>query len=446
MNVPRSSLHASLALVLLGAIANPLTGAGTDENLRTPPRRPPAPRHRPGEVIVAFETATTLADVERAVKVVGGVSARRSRYGGHYLVRLDNPDADVPAAVARFNAMKDVAYAEPNGIVRAFAPRVPANDRFFFRQWHMQMLDVERVWAIQTGNPSVVVAVVDTGVAYENFGPFRKAPDWGNTVFVRGFNVFTGTEHANDDNFHGTHVASTIAEGTNNGEGVVGMAFGCAIMPVKVLDATGEGSFFDVAEGVNYAFRDAPQKANVINLSLGGEVVSRTLGTAIDAAVQAGVVVVAAAGNDGFGELNYPASQDNVISVGAVDLRETRAEYSNFGPGLDIVAPGGDVDRDDNADGRPDGVLQQTFDPDTAASQGRYDDFGYFYISGTSEAAPHVAALAALLIAQGIRDPKAVEAAIEASAKDLGASGYDETYGWGLIRPVEALSGLGLNR
>ena len=115
------------------------------------------------------------------------------------------------------------------------------------------MLDAERTWDIQKGDPSVVVAILDTGIAYEDFGPYRKAPDFGATVFVQGHDFINDDTHANDDNFHGTHVASTVAEATNNREGVAGLAFRCALMPVKVLDQNGDGSFFDVAEGIDFA-------------------------------------------------------------------------------------------------------------------------------------------------------------------------------------------------
>jgi len=409
-------------------------------------RTQPAPEpFRPGEVIVRFETAAGLSTVETAVRQIGGVAARHSRSGGHWLVTLP-PGASVPEAVAAFKAMREVDYAEPNGTMRAF---FSPNDRLFRAQWHMRLIGAERTWDIQRGDHSVAVAVVDTGVAYEDYGPFRKAPDWGGTPFLTGFNVLDGSSHANDDNFHGTHVASTIAEATDNGEGVTGLAFECAILPVKVLDHDGNGSFFDVGEGIDYATTFSQGGTNpvkVINLSLGGDAVSETVTRAIDRAVQAGITVVAAAGNDGQGSVSFPASLDNVISVGAVDQRRQKAPYSNFGSALDVVAPGGDIDRDDDGDGFPDGVLQQTFDPDTAARFGRYDDFAYFFVDGTSQATPHVSALAALLARQGIHSPAAIKAAIQSTADDLGAPGRDDTFGHGLINPARALSGLGFNQ
>jgi serine protease len=290
--------------------------------------------------------------------------------------------------------------------------------------------------------------VLDTGVAYDDFGPFRKAPDWGNTVFLPGFDFVNGDDHPNDDEGHGTHVASTIAEEANNAEGVAGLAFECAIMPIKVLDPAGEGSFFDVADAVDYAInftQNGQKPVKVINMSLGGPGESRALRDAISRAVAAGVTVVASSGNDNVGSVDFPAAFPNVIAVGAVDQRKVRARYSNYGSPLDLVAPGGDLRRDDDGDGFPDGIAQQTLDFDFV-ERGRYDVFDYFLFNGTSMATPHVSAAAALLYRQGITNPAAVQRALEQTAEDLGPSGRDDEYGHGLIRPAEALKGLGFNR
>jgi serine protease len=440
--------HSRVALALTTTIAIAGLGntGGVDPARLTERTDERAAEAAPHEAIVRFDAATAYGAAMRAIHDVGGLVARQGRGRAHFLVSLD-PDVPFADAIARLERMPGVAWAEPNGLVRksGAVPEVfRPNDSFFQFQWHLRMLNAERTWAIQAGDPSIVVAVLDTGVAFEDFGVFRRAPDWGNTRFVRGLNVLDGSPHANDDDGHGTHVASTIAEGTNNVEGGAGLAFGCALMPVKVLDNEGLGTFFDVAEGIYYAFRDAPQKARVINLSLGGGRESRVLGDAIDDAVSAGTVIVAASGNEGS-EVSFPASHPRVIAVGAVDMRKRRADYSNFGTTLDLVAFGGDVDRDDDRDGDPDGILQQTFSV-SAAQRGIYDRFGYFYFNGTSQAAPQVAALAALLIRQGITTPLGVQLAMQATAEDLGATGRDDQFGHGLIRPVEALSGLGLNR
>ncbi len=445
-----------VAGALVAAASLPLFRARASEVLRVASVKVPAGLqvpYRSDELIVQFQSAVDDQIAERAIRFSGGREARRSRLGTRFLVKLRD-DVTLTDALARFSSLPEVDYAEPNGIVHAYqAQRFTPNDRLFSFQWHMRMVDAERTWAIQKGDSSVAVAVLDTGIAYEDFGPFRKAPDFGSTVFLQGQDIINNDSHANDDNFHGTHVASTIAESTNNNEGAAGLAFGCALMPVKVLDETGSGSFFEVAEGMDYAidFRQNGQNpVKVINLSLGGDTGSETMRRAVDRAFNAGITVVAAAGNDGVGTIGFPAAYENAIAVGALDGRKQKAPYSNFGSALDIMAPGGDLRRDDTGvngapDGRPDGVLQQTFDPDEA-ELGRFDDFAYFFVVGTSQATPHVAAVACLLYKQGITDPAAVRAAIEQTAEDLGAPGRDDTFGFGLVRPSVALSGYGLNR
>ena len=413
-------------------------------SVRPPDPDSPRARERETQLIVQFREQAGERDVARVAREAGAARVKRSAFGNRYLVSLD-AGFTTGEALRRLGTAPEVEYAEPNGAVHAF---FKPNDLGFDVQWNFRMLDVERTWDIQKGDPSIVVAILDTGIAFENFGPYRKAPDFGDTVFVQGHDFINEDTHANDDNFHGTHVASTVAEATDNREGVTGFAFRCALMPVKVLDQNGDGSFFDVAEGIDFAVRGANVK--VINLSLGGDGNSNTVRAAVDRAIAAGITVVAAAGNDGRGTVSFPAALPNVIAVGAVDGRKQRAPYSNFGAELDLVAPGGDNRRDDvgsvsgGPDGRPDGILQQTLDPDSA-EQGIFDDFGYFFVTGTSQATPHVAAAAALLYRQGITTPAAVKAALEQTAEDLGAAGRDDTFGNGLIRPSLALKGLGLN-
>lgn len=406
--------------------------------------RDPAAPESAGRVIVQFKQAVEERQAERCVGDAGGARASRSAFGPRYVVEA-MPGLDAAGLVSRFRSMPEVEFAEIDAPVRAhFTP----NDERFPLQWHLKLIGAERMWDIQRGDPSVAVAVLDTGIAYEDFGPFRKAPDFGGTVFLPGFNVFTRDSHANDDNFHGTHVASIIAEATNNGIGASSIAHLSAIMPVKVLDRDGEGFNSQVAEGIDYVvnFRlNGVNPVRVINMSLGGTARTQALEAAINRAVAAGITVVASAGNDNVGTVDYPAAFDAVIAVGSVDGRKVKAPYSNFGAALDLMAPGGDIRRDDNGDGRPDGVLQQTFDPDSAAL-GRYDNFAYYFVVGTSQAAPQVSALAALLARQGVKDPRAIKALMEKTAEDLGDAGRDDRFGWGLIRPAEALKGLGLNK
>ena len=412
-------------------------------SVRPPDPDSPRARERRSQLIVQFREQAQERDVARVAREAGAARVKRSAFGNRYLVDLD-AGFTMGEAMRRLGTAPEVEYAEVNGPVHAF---FKPNDLAFEVQWNFRMIEAERTWDIQKGDPSVVVAVLDTGIAFEDFGPYRKAPDFGGTVFVQGRDIVNEDDHANDDNFHGTHVASTIAEATDNTLGATGLAFRCALMPVKVLDENGDGSFFEVAEGIDFAARNSSVK--IINPSLGGDGNSNTVRAAIDRAVAAGITVVAAAGNDGRGTVSFPAALPNVIAVGAIDGRKQKAPYSNFGTELDLVAPGGDNRRDDTGpngvpDGRPDGILQQTLDPDSA-ERGIFDDFGYFFVTGTSQATPHVAALAALLYQQGITNPTAIKAAMEQTAEDLGASGRDDTFGNGLIRPSLALKGLGLN-
>ncbi len=422
--------------------------------------RPPAPRsgleYRPGEVIVAFRPQVDLGRAEPLLRAGGGVHARRARSRSRFLVSLE-PGIAVTEAVAWFESMEEVAYAEPNGLVRKSQTTVTPNDEFFEFQWNMELLEARRTWAIQKGQPSVGVAVLDTGVAYEDYRDPRtgrfygRAPDWGDVTFLPGWDAVNEDAHPNDDEYHGTHVASTIAEGTDNNIGLTGLAYQCAIMPVKVLDQEGTGTFFDVAEGIDYAteFRQGgEQPVKVINMSLGTDGFSETVSRAVDRAHRAGIVLVAAAGNTGRSGIDFPASLRNVIAAGAVDQRGGRASYSSTGSELDLMAPGGDCDRDDDRDGLPDCVFQQMPDPDFVDLE-IYDQFCYCGLDGTSMAAPHIAAAAALLISQGITDPDAVAAALEQTAEKIGGApedGRNDTVGYGLIQPVPALSGLGFNQ
>ena len=412
--------------------------------------------HREGELIVVFRDGVGEVEMERALRSGRATSARRSRFGPRVLAQLD-AGVSVATAVDSFSAMPGVAWAEPNGLIwveqaTTFAP----NDSLYRFQWNLKQVNAERTWGIQKGKSSVAVAVLDTGVAYEDYTDprtgqaFRKAPDWGDTRFLPGYDFFNDDAHANDDRNHGTHVASTIAEGTNNALGLAGLAFGCAIMPVKVLGANGVGTFFALADGIDYAIgysENGIRPVKVINLSLSSSGFNQTVKSAIDRAVAAGVLVVAAAGNNGASSVNFPADQPNVVGVGALNAAKQKAWYSNSGPELDLVAPGGDCDRDDDGDGTADCVYQQTLRSISVAA-GRYDDFGYFGFQGTSMATPHVSAAAALLFSQGFSDVASVRAALEQTAERLGGAppgGRNDSYGSGLVQPAAALPGYGFS-
>jgi len=290
------------------------------------------------------------------------------------------------------------------------------------------------------GGKGVVVAVLDTGVAYATHGKYRKSPDLSKTTFVQGYDFIDHDIHADDPQGHGTHVASTIAEATNNGFGLTGLAFGVRIMPVRVLDAQGEGDAGTIAKGVRWAVRHG---AKVINLSLefSTDVTASEIPAlikAIDYAHAKGAVVVAASGNEAYTAVAYPARANYVISVGATTEHGCLADYSNQGRGLDLVAPGGGGDTDtmpDDPDCRPDDTPGHDISQITYVDAKRH--FGIDREEGTSMAVPHVSATAALIIASGAigKDPRptAVLQRMEATAHDLGAPGYDTAYGWGLV-------------
>ena len=347
-------------------------------------------------------------------------------------------DEEVETELQKYKKLDNVIYAEPDYI--AFADTVPNDPYYSPYQWNFDNaagsgIDTEEAWNISTGS-GVVVAVIDTGIAYETAlrsgRNYYQAPDLASTCFVSGYDFINADAHPNDDQGHGTHVAGTIAQSTNNGMGVAGVAYGSCIMPIKALDANGSGSYSAIADSVYYAVNNG---AKVINMSLGGTADSVTLRDAVAYAHGKGVTVVAAAGNDNSSLPHYPSSyNDYVISVGATDYTKSRAPYSNYGPDIDVVAPGGDTGEDANGDGYVDGVLQNTF-------SNTLNNFGYYFYQGTSMASPHVSGVAALLISSGkASTPGAIRQALESTAQDLGVTGRDDQFGYGLINAFLALS------
>jgi serine protease len=294
----------------------------------------------------------------------------------------------------------------------------------------------------RAGGRGVVVAILDTGVAYRNWHQFVKSPDFTGTRFVGPHDFVANNAYPLDREGHGTFVTGTIAESTNNGFGLTGLAYGAAIMPLRVLDQNGLGDAETIATGIRYA---ANHGAQVINLSLEFDP-SVTAGdipaimAAIRFAHRHGAVVVAASGNEGSQQIAYPARAPAVISVGATTLDRCLADYSNGGRRLDVVAPGGGGDASLPGDpnchperGNLPDIAQITFaDP---SNPRRFSYPGGWY--GTSMAAPHVAAVAALVIASGVLGrhptPDRVLARIEATAQQLGPSKPNTSYGYGLV-------------
>lgn len=396
-------------------IGKPCTGTITDEYV-------------PGVVVVKFKEGVSLQKTTAAIADLGTTLISKNETLGFQELAIP-AGKSVEEMVEAFKARPDVEYAEPNYIAHAFM--VP-NDPYYSYQWHFPLINMPSAWDQSSGS-GVVVAVIDCGVAYENYGVYYQAPDLAGTNFVAGYDFVNNDSHPNDDCGHGTHVTGTIAQTTNNSLGVAGIAYNCSIMPIKVLDASGNGSYTAIANGITFAMNNG---AKVINMSLGGTYNSSTVQSAVVAAYNAGVTIVCAAGNAGTSTPQYPAAYTQCISVSAVRYDKTYTWYTSYGSTIDICAPGGDLNVDQNGDGYVDGVLQQTHDGSN------YGTFGYYFYEGTSMACPHVAAVAALLIAKngGSMTPDAVRAALQNTADDLGAAGWDQYYGYGLVDPVGALN------
>ena len=393
-----------------------------------------AASHIPNEVIVKFKSDTPQEIRDQIIAQFGCLTADECMYADLHLLQV--PESQTPEQmISLFQSFEEVEYADFNHIFKLLL--VP-NDPLYFLQWNLYNninggVNIEEAWDIQKGDPNVTIAVIDSGIAYEDFGIYRKAPDLAETRFVPGYDFVNNDSHPNDDEGHGTHVTGTIAQSTNNDLGVAGVAFDCSIMPVKVMGSDGTGSVFDIVDGIYYAVAN---DANVINMSLGADSNSTAMKQAVKYAYSQGVTIVCAAGNnfeDG-NQPSYPAAYDKYcIAVGATRFDETKSYYSNTGSYLDIAAPGGDMNVDQNGDGNPDGILQQTFDDDPSV-------FNYYFGDGTSFASPHVAGTAGLLVSKGVKSPDKVRQALEKSAKDLGPVGWDEEYGWGLLDVLGALS------
>lgn len=292
----------------------------------------------------------------------------------------------------------------------------------------------------------MVVAVLDTGVAYADHGQYRRSPDFESWQFVKGYDFVDRGPFPNDHNGHGTFVAGTIAEATNNHVGLTGLAYNARIMPVRVLDASGEGEATTIAEGVRFA---VDHGAQIINLSLefSPEVSAQDIPELIDAmryAMDRGVLLVAAAGNEDSQTIPYPARLRGVLAVGASTEHGCLANYSNYGRAITLVAPGGGPDAELPGDpnchpSAPAGknVFQETFTGSSPSVFGLPP--GY---EGTSMATPHVSATAALIIASGILGPHPTPAELTArivdTARPLGAPSDQGDYGAGLLNAAAA--------
>lgn len=464
-------------------------------------------RYAPGRVIVKYKDGTAAAARLSAMSAARATASERSPYADFDVLRVD-PAADPEAVAEALGAQPNVEYAQ--AAYRMHTMLVP-NDKFYPQQWNLPLIDMERAWDIQPqAGSQITVAIVDTGVAFTtatvHFHADAFTDDSGTPYpalgdlalqFVPASELFTTGRFVAPHDFiwdddmpldldgHGTHVSGTVGQLTNNatsgagdqanGGGAAGVAFGVKLMPVKVIDGRWDDIFGSpnvgtddiVALGVRYA---ADNGAKVINMSIGRSgPPAPVLEDAIRYAVGKGAFIAIAAGND-FENGNptqvvaeIASRVQGAVSVAAVDPAKGHAYYSSTGSYVELSAPGGSFRG--FGDGGEGGVLQQTLDLDLVDTfdlspsrfiAPRFDSLAYFFFVGTSQATPHVSGVAAMLMQQGITDPAAIEAALEAFATpcdetrntcDAGiAKNRNDTYGFGLIGARTSLRGWGVTR
>ena len=361
----------------------------------------------PDEIIVkyrnnmkTFNTATVLQQFNlQAVKNINSLNVQ--------VVKTNAGSINIMSVINKLKQSPDVLYAEPNYIATAyFTP----NDPKFKDQYAPQIVKAPEGWEISTGDKNVIVSIVDTGVD-------MKHPDLAAKI-VQGYDMVDKDDDPMDGQGHGTHCAGIAAAITDNAEGVAGIAPKCSIMPVRVLDDNGSGTYDDVAEGIVWA---AEHGANVISMSLGGRSSSKVVEDAVNLALKKDVAVIAAMGNDGKNVKCYPAAIPGVIAVGSTDKNDKRSSFSNYGEWISVSAPGSSV-------------LSTLPTYENGIGQKNYGS-----LSGTSMATPATSGLAGLIRSKFPKyDIKQVRAALE-KGDDLGKPGFDNEFGNGRINVYNSL-------
>lgn len=387
-------------------------------------------KYKKGEVIVKYKESLSTQSIQnvQSKQNLQRMNALNSSKGK--MVKYKIPDnKNVEEVVEHYDNLEEVEWAEPNYI--AYILAIPS-DTDYNEQWGFINLNMEAAWDEKRDSDSVTVAVLDTGIIPEH-------PDLENNLSDEGADFVGGTQTDDPSNYnitdkdptdktpyenggsHGTHVSGIIGAVSNNDLGVAGTNWSTNILPIRVLDTDGSGSYWDIAEGMYYS---VDKGAEIINLSLGATTDSDTLHTAIQDAYNSGAVLIAAAGNSGDNSVIFPAAYDETIAVGATDKNNSLTDYSNYGPKLDLVAPGG-------------GDTYSIY-----STWGYYDGSstvsGYAYMKGTSMATPYVSGVAALLLADGV-NPRDIRKRLTSTTVDLGPSGRDDYYGYGLVDGYGAL-------
>lgn len=433
MKVPTIATHGSAAGATANTTANTTVKAATHTAILSPLRAPLrglTHHDRSRATLMQLDLAAVTANASKQAANNGNNTAQEST---ELMATLQQ--------IKQLNARDDVEYAEPN--YRVTPRRVP-NDPFYTYQWHYPQINLPQAWNISTGtnNPPVIVAVVDTGIVSGHEDLIGK--------LVAGYDFIRHTADAEDQgdgggsspsSWHGTHVAGTIAAASNNNRGVAGVSWGAKIMPIRAL-GVGGGSSYDVIQSIRFAaglsndsgtVPAAP--ADIINLSLGGSGYSQASQDLFNQLHSAGIIVVAAAGNENSATPDYPASYNHVIAVSATDHNNNLAPYSNYGDTISLAAPGGDASVDRDGDGYNDGILSTLFNTETGRDN-------YAFYEGTSMATPHVAGVAALMkdVYPSLTATEFTSSLQSGSlTSDLGAPGKDPLYGYGIIDALKAV-------
>lgn len=383
-----SSLITVFVTLQFGILANSIYSAPSQQQLD----------RADDELIIKYKPDT---DVSQLAGKHGGALGKKNDKIRTAKIKVPK-GTDLGKKIQELNTDPSIEYVEYNYVTRLEST---PNDPDYSQQWGIPQIKADQAWDhVTTGSP-VTIAIIDTGVKSGH-------PDLAANI-VPGYNTITDTTNTEDDNGHGTHVAGIAAGITGNGVGISGVSGASKIMPIKAMGASGSGYTFDVDEGIVWA---VDHGAKVLNLSLGFTTFSQAEQDAVDYAYNHGAIVIAAVGNNNTSANNYPAAFAHVVGVSASTETNTKASFSNYGSYVDIAAPGTNI-------------LSTTFDG------------GYGYKQGTSMASPFVAGAAALVWSQRpALTPGQLEQVLESSALDIGTTGKDQYFGYGLVNVLGALT------
>jgi len=361
------------------------------------------PEHVAGRLLLAPAESADPALIERTLLLHGAAVRRHLPALGMHVV--DVPEASSEAILQSLRQTGLFQYVERDHYAHTGSASETPNDPSYLSQWYLQKIAGPTAWTLNTGSPSVVVAVIDSGV-------YAHHPDL-ETKIVAGWSFVASNGDTSDVYGHGTAVAGTLGAATNNGIGVAGVSWGSLIMPLVVVDSNNYAAYSDIAAAIQYA---ADRGVRIMNISVGGTDSSSALQSAVDYAWNKGALIFASAMNASTSAPYYPAACKHVVAVSASDNNDKLAAFSNFGNWITLAAPGTNIL--------------------TTMNGG-----GYGYWNGTSFSSPIAAGVAALILAA---NPKLTNqellGVLTATADDIGAPGFDSSFGWGRVNAARALA------